>query len=187
MASAFAHAAAGAALWPLFRTQAARPWTWAAGATLAAAPDLDVIGFRFGIKYGDLLGHRGLTHSLFFALTIGLLIGWLLTRRSATAREHLQVSVYLFLATASHGLLDAMTNGGLGVALLAPLESARYFFPWQPIEVSPIGVGQFFTSRGLEVLANEAIWVGLPSLAVAGLGLWLRRKSLSPTAAARAR
>jgi membrane-bound metal-dependent hydrolase YbcI (DUF457 family) len=29
--------------------------------------DLEVIGFRFGIHYGDFWGHRGFTHSLVFA------------------------------------------------------------------------------------------------------------------------
>jgi inner membrane protein len=37
------------------------------GAVCAALPDIDVIGFRFGIDYGALLGHRGFTHSLAFA------------------------------------------------------------------------------------------------------------------------
>src|SRR3712207_3149744 len=106
MASAFAHAVAGAALWPLFRTAAARPWTWAAGAILAAAPDLDVIGFRFGIRYGDLLGHRGLSHSLFVAAGVAAAVGWLATRRAARVAAQFQISAYLFLATASHGLLD---------------------------------------------------------------------------------
>ncbi|HEX8251906.1 MAG TPA: metal-dependent hydrolase, partial [Thermoanaerobaculia bacterium] len=120
MASAFAHFAAGAALWPLFRTAAARPATWVVGATLAAAPDLDVIGFGFGVAYGDLLGHRGLTHSLFVAAIVGAALSFALRRARSTARDQLQIAAYLFLATASHGLLDAMTTGGLGVALLAP-------------------------------------------------------------------
>jgi len=39
-------------------------------AACAMLPDADVLGFSFGIDYGDLLGHRGLTHSLFFAALI---------------------------------------------------------------------------------------------------------------------
>ena len=46
--------------------------------TLAIAcsllPDLDVIGFRFGIAYADAWGHRGLSHSLFFALLTSFLV-----------------------------------------------------------------------------------------------------------------
>ena len=34
-------------------------------------PDLDVIGFFFGVRYDDMLGHRGITHSLAFAMAEG--------------------------------------------------------------------------------------------------------------------
>lgn len=173
MASAFAHAAAGAALWPLFRTPRAPRLTWALGAALAVLPDVDVVGFRMGIAYGDLLGHRGLTHSLLVALAVGGGVGWLLSRGAPT-RDRASLAAYLVVAMASHGILDAMTTGGLGVALAAPLDDSRYFFPWRPIAVSPIGIRPFFTRRGLAILANEALWVGLPSLAIAWIGARLR-------------
>jgi len=70
-----------------------------------------------------------------------------------------RVLLALFAATASHGLLDAFTNGGLGVAFFAPFDSARYFFPFRPIAVSPIGIARFFTRRGAEVLLSEIEWV----------------------------
>ena len=68
-----------------------------------------------------------------------------------------------------------MTTGGLGVALLAPLSNTRYFFPWRPIAVSPIGIRPFFTLHGLAILANEALWVGLPPLALAWMGTRYRQ------------
>ena len=77
----------------------------------------------------------------------------------------------LFLLTASHGILDAFTNGGLGVALLSPFDNGRYFFPWTPIEVSPIGVRAFFSAWGLGVLKSELLWVWLPL----GIGVLLSR------------
>jgi len=55
---------------------------------------------------------------------------------------------------ASHPLLDALTDGGLGVALLWPFSAERFFFPWRPIPVSPIGVG-FFSLRGIRVALAE--------------------------------
>ncbi|MFA6179679.1 MAG: metal-dependent hydrolase, partial [Candidatus Methylopumilus sp.] len=55
-------------------------------------------------------------------------------------------------------------NGGLGVALYWPFSNERVFFPYHPIAVSPIGVGRFFTERGLAVLKSEFIWVVLPSI-----------------------
>ena len=72
-------------------------------------------------------------------------------------------ALLLFLATVSHPLLDMLTSGGLGCALFAPFNNERLFFPWQPIKVSPIGLG-FFSARGLAVLASEAVWVVLPSV-----------------------
>jgi inner membrane protein len=64
----------------------------------------------------------------------------------------------LFLLIASHGILDGFTNGGLGVAYFAPFDNQRYFFPWQPIEVSPIGLS-FMSIDGLWTLASEVLWV----------------------------
>jgi inner membrane protein len=81
---------------------------------------------------------------------------------------------YFFLATASHGLLDAMTDGGLGVAFFSPFNNARYFLPWRPIRVSPIGVSRFFTDRGLEVLKSELFWIWLPA-ALLVASAWLIR------------
>ena len=42
----------------------------------------------------------------------------------------------LFVAMASHGVLDALTDGGRGVGFLIPFSSERFFFPWRPIPVS---------------------------------------------------
>jgi inner membrane protein len=67
------------------------------------------------------------------------------------------------LATASHGLLDAMTNGGLGPASFAPFDNHRYFLPWTPIRVSPIGIGRFFTGRGSAVLRSELLFIWVPA------------------------
>ena len=82
-------------------------------------------------------------------------------------RSHLTALFFWFTAvTASHGLLDALTNGGRGIAFFAPFSDHRYFFPWRPIQVSPIGVG-FFSPRGLRVLASESGWIWVPSAIIA--------------------
>ena len=41
------------------------------------------------------------------------------------------MGLYLFLSTASHGVLDALTDGGLGVAFFSPFDQTRYFFPFR--------------------------------------------------------
>jgi inner membrane protein len=143
------------------------------GVICSIIPDLDVIGFRFGIRYSDMLGHRGFSHSIVFAALLALLLGFVLFRSGESGAWW--IFGYLFLSTLSHTLLDMLTNGGLGVALLAPFSNDRYFFPWTPIEVSPLGIGNFFTSRGIEVLLNEFRWVWLPSAAFAAVGFVARR------------
>ena len=150
------------------------------GAVSSMVPDVDVIGFGLGIRHGDSLGHRGFTHSLCFAAVWAALVTLLLFFQAADRRRWPAIWSFLFLATASHGLLDALTDGGLGVAFFAPFSNARFFFPWNPIAVSPIGAG-FFSARGLGVLASEALWIWLPSLLVAAAGiLWHRRQKGAP-------
>ena len=82
--------------------------------------------------------------------------------------------VYFFLATASHGFLDSMTNGGLGVAFFAPFSNTRYFLQWRPIVVSPISIYGLVGRRGLIVMWSELAWVWLPAALIflAGLALW---------------
>src|SRR5688500_7841019 len=67
MASAISHAVAALALGSLFRWNRPPLKYWAAGIFCAVVPDADSIGFALGIRYGDMLGHRGLSHSLLFA------------------------------------------------------------------------------------------------------------------------
>ncbi|MBF9237506.1 metal-dependent hydrolase [Hymenobacter sp. BT683] len=176
MASAFAHAALGATLGSLILPER-RHWPyWVAAAACAALPDVDALGYKLGVPYASLWGHRGLTHSLLaaaFVAAIGVAVAYLIrtSRRAPVGR----LALLLFLATASHGVLDAMTTGGLGVAFFSPWDLERYFFGLRPIKVSPIGLKAFFTGRGLQVLASEAIWVGLPCLVALGLQ-WLLPK-----------
>lgn len=129
----------------------------AAAIIVAMLPDADVIGFRFGMDYADSWGHRGATHSLFLAAVAAMLaviiirpFHWWLS------------AAVVFLAMASHGLLDTLTNGGLGAALWWPIDDTRVFAPFTPIAVSPIGIKDFLSERGLRVLASEALWIWLP-------------------------
>ena len=177
MPSAFAHAGAALALGPAVRHHPRRRLLWALGTLSAVLPDADVLAFAAGIPYEHVLGHRGLSHrglshALLFAAAWAGALTWLFFRTDSLRQR---IGLFLFGCTASHGLLDMLTDGGHGVALLAPAYNARLFFPFRPVEVSPIGVGRFFSERGLEVLASEAVWIGLPALALAAvLMLWTR-------------
>lgn len=140
-------------------------WFWFLTAVCAIIPDADAVGFAFGIKYNSLFGHRGLTHSIFFALLFGSFIAFLVHKFLLTGISFVKLFVYFLLATFSHTFLDMLTDGGLGVALFAPFSNERFFLPWRPIEVSPIGLG-FFSNRGLIVILSEIIWVWLPALII---------------------
>ena len=143
------------------------------GAACAVIPDLDVIGLTFGIRSPHMLGHRGLTHSIAFAAALGAILTYALFRHSQ--HNLWVVFVFLFVSTLSHALLDMLTNGGQGVALWAPFSTRRYFFPWRPIEVSPIGVRRFFSARGVQIMQSEFRWVWLSSAGLYILGMLLRR------------
>ena len=172
-----------------------RFWVWTIGC--AMLPDADVISFSFGIRYEDMFGHRGFTHSFFFAALAGLVAAIAVTRNQpkpdslgvgswelGIGRRDLGVgrwelgvgALWLWFAavTASHGVFDALTNGGRGIAFFAPFSNHRYFFPWRPIQVSPIGVG-FFSARGLLALASESLWIWLPSAIIAASARLFRK------------
>lgn len=190
MASAFSHAVAALSLGSMIRWNRPPFKYWFAGALCAAAPDFDSIGFAFGIRYGDVLGHRGFTHSLLFAMLFGAVVTGLGFRAEIRAGRGFRVCAFLILATASHGLLDAITNGGLGVAFFSPFDTTRYFFSLRPVEVSPINVARFFQGRGLRVMASELLWIWVPALLVAGIteairfGAAVRQKSRVTSSAA---
>jgi inner membrane protein len=145
---------------------AGRRFTWRDGAprvlvamlgfsALAMLPDADVLGFALGVPYGAPFGHRGALHSLAVAVAIGIAAAIVARARAPGARA-VRLGVYVGLVVASHGLLDAMTDGGKGVALLWPFTAHRYFFAWRPIPVAPIGAG-FLSMRGLRVAAIELV------------------------------
>jgi inner membrane protein len=152
---------------------------WVLAVASSLLPDADGIGFAVGVQYGDLLGHRGLSHSLAFALawsfgTMALVNFQDIVRGS---RTWWKLVALFFAVTASHGVLDALTNGGLGVAFFAPFDGTRCFFPWRPLVVSPISFDRFFTGWGSAVLWSEMKFVWL-LLAVLWAGVVVARKLL---------
>jgi inner membrane protein len=119
---------------------------------LALLPDLDVIAFRFGIPYSAEFGHRGASHSMLAAIVVGLLATPLLMRGLQSAM--IPTAVAAICALASHGALDMLTDGGLGVAWWWPFETDRHFFPVRPLPVAPIGRA-FVSSTGFKVALTE--------------------------------
>jgi inner membrane protein len=185
MASAFSHAIVALAMGRAFQNKELSWRELFLGAFCSVVPDFDVIGLYVGIQYGDMWGHRGLTHSIVFAalFAASLVAVWY---RGKDMLAMTSLFLYFFLCTVSHGVLDAMTNGGLGVAFFSPFDTTRYFFPVRPVLVSPIGVSEFFGEYGVRILASEAMWIWLPS-GVAFLmlrviqRLWLAKSVPSPS------
>lgn len=148
---------------------------WLLAGFCAIAPDFDGVAFVFRIPYANLFGHRGITHSIAFAILLGAVAAAFAIRFLKTKLSFSKLWLFFSLATVSHPLLDMLTNGGLGVALFAPFTNTRYFFPWRPIEVSPIGAG-FFSSRGVAVFLSELLWVWTPALVVMLAAKFIRKK-----------
>lgn len=136
---------------------------WYLSILCSVLPDADIIGFSFGIHYSHVLGHRGFFHSIFFAsmLSFFVVVTFFRNLRLFSKKWWLYV-LYFFIVGSSHGILDAFTNGGLGIALFSPFDTTRYFFPWRPIMVSPIGLGALLSEWGARVIICEAVYIWLP-------------------------
>ena len=156
MPTVFSHAAVGFIAGKV-ATETTAPNTriLVASMALSALPDADAL-FISIIPYNHPFGHRGFTHSLFFAAMIGLLVAILFSKgRWATQHSFWFLALVFAVTTASHGFFDAMTDGGLGVAFFAPFNNARYFFPWRPIPVAPLSLEGLMSTRGLRVIRWE--------------------------------
>lgn len=169
MASVFGHAVSAIGFGNIFPKAIMQPKVFLIGITSSMLPDLDVISGYFGIWGLDMLGHRGMTHSIFFAALWASILVFMF-HRSDLARNLNLLFLYYFMCTVSHGLIDGMTNGGDGITYFAPFSSARYHLPWNMIQVSPLGAGAFFSEWGLRVIKSELIWIGIPSLILMVLG-----------------
>ncbi len=180
MPTVFSHAIAATAIGAVMVSGPSRARIWALGALCSMVPDLDVIPFRLGVPYHHMLGHRGLSHSLLFAAVLASVATALVRRKWPASASGPGLWAFFFVTTASHGVLDAMTTGGFGVAFFAPFSDARYFLPWRPIVVSPISVRKFFSHDGMMRMWSELGWVWLPAMTVFLAGLALHRRGSKP-------
>ena len=149
-----------------------------AGILASIVPDFDGIAFKLGIAYGGMWGHRGFTHTLGFALAMGL-FGLLLARRWRLPAW--KAYGWVALCTFSHPVADTLTNGGIAIPLYWPMSETRFFSPWRPVEVSPIALKRFFSERGTAVIWSEikVLWIPLMSVALVFFAWrnWFARKS----------
>jgi inner membrane protein len=173
------HAVVGAALSPLGPRSVPRGRLIFALALLSMLPDLDVVSFHIGIPYSHWLGHRGVTHSLLFAILVGALVARFVRNPPLSSRDRWRLFAVCALAMASHGVLDAFTDGGLGIAFFLPFSSQRFFSGFQPLVVSPIGLQNFISGPAIAVLVSEVLYVWIPILVILVLVRVSRRRHQS--------
>src|SRR5262245_26046091 len=168
MPTVYTHAIVGLGLGKVFTSRRMPPLFWVLAGLLPMVPDFDSF---FTYRYGSTLGHRGFTHSLSFALVLGLVAATLTFRRFRVSLWDLWG--FFFVLTASHGILDAFTNGGFGIPLFWPFDSARYG-PWGPIQVSDIGF-EIPNPRTSRTVRTEVLWIWLPTAILAAVVMAYRR------------
>lgn len=171
MPSAITHAVVGISAGVAISNGKAPVRFWILSVICAILPDLDVLAFKLGISYENFWGHRGFIHSIPFAIIVGFVVATVFFKKEGIpSKGWLFYCLFFSVVTASHGVLDALTNGGLGIALLSPFDNERYFFWATPIAVSPLSIKAFMGERGVSILKNEIMWVWLPSLLIALVG-----------------
>lgn len=141
------------------------------GACAAIVPDFDVISVRLYLdSYSGTYGHRGFTHSVLFAVLLGL-IGALFSHKKTGPGQTSRATVwsYLTLCTLSHPVLDSLFDVGICSAWIWPFDGGRYCLPWRPIPMK--GIALF----GLERLQMELLWIGLPLLLLVNLAWLIKR------------
>ena len=181
MATILTHAIVSAALAPIGPAEVPRRRLVFALVVLAVLPDLDVLAFKLGIPYEHPFGHRGFSHSLLFAALISWIVACFeFSSVARYSRTWWRLWVVLIVGTASHGFLDALTNGGLGVGFLLPFSAHRFFFPIQPLVVSPIGLDSILDGPMISVFLSEIVYIWIPlsgAFAIAFVTRRLRRKT----------
>jgi len=177
MASVFGHIASIIGIKKIFPDKDFGTKTLLLGSLCSIIPDIDVISENFGIigedKY-DFLAHRGFTHSILFGIIWSIIIIIVFHRKDV--KKYYVLGLFYFICTCSHGVLDSMTNGGVGISFFFPINTDRYFLPIRVIEVSPLGISSFFSEWGLEVLINEFKYIGIPAMTLYLIGRIVNKK-----------
>src|SRR5580700_697846 len=104
MASAFSHAIASVAIGKISTALGLKPNPlgvdrkfWLLAIFCAVIPDIDAIGFWMGVPYDSVWGHRGITHSLFFAVLLsGAVTYFFYSQQKLFSRQGLALWFFFF-------------------------------------------------------------------------------------------
>ncbi len=175
MPSLISHAIAGIAIGVALSVRHPNEAIICSSVIASVFPDIDGIAFVLGIPYNNFFGHRGFFHSIFFAFILSFLILHIgfhyIELFTKTWLFHYTI---FFLLTLSHSILDAMTEGGMGVAFFSPFSQKRYLLPWRPMIACPLRIRDFFSEWGKIVLKSELICIWLPSFMLILISIWLK-------------
>ena len=167
MPSIFTHPLVGLAAAKMLPARYRTKRLWILSFLCPFIPDLDGIGFYLGLPLEHFFGHRGVTHSVFFALVLSVVIvAVFFNDRGVFSKRNVLLVTYFAAITVSHGILDAITNTTYGVAFFSPIITTRFLFGFTPIESSPLSPAEFFGERGFHVILNEIAWVWMPLIVV---------------------
>jgi inner membrane protein len=177
MPTIFGHAVAGLTIAAAFKGDRLPRRTWIVATACAVAPDADWFVSLLPLARGHALNHRGAAHSLFAALVLATLA---LVVAYRPLQRRFRLWLCLAAAAVSHGLLDACTCGGVGVALFMPFSDTRWACVFQPVHVSPLPLNPSAVELFVAQLWTEAVWIGLPALLIVGWTRLVRRATSVP-------
>ena len=158
MASLFTHALVGTALGQAGISDWRKDWRfWCLVIVCSILPDIDSIGFLMGVPYGNLWGHRGMTHSLVFsrspcALPLGML-------QQSVSPASGSSRVLLFRGDGFARRSGCHDQRRIGCRLLLSLQSATLLLFVAADSCLSHRLTRFFTNRGLRIYASEILWV----------------------------
>lgn len=140
-------------------------------AALSSLPDFDVFGVACGLPDEGVCGHRGVSHSIAFAVTVGIATA-LLARRIGW--PFVRTAVAATLAVASHAVLDIFGEGGRGIPLLWPLSDDRYMSPWRLLPDAPRGFKMLSRPGLFDLVSEFVVFFPLTAFALWPAGRWRR-------------
>lgn len=121
------------------------------GAIAGTIPDLDILIYPFVTEVQELAIHRGLSHSILFAVLAPIPMGHLMTKVYKNASHWTKWAWLFFWAFFTHSLLDCFTNYG-----------TQIFYPFSSVPVS------FDTIFIIDLLYTIPLIVGLIVAVVSG-------------------
>ena len=157
MPTIMTHAVSAAALTSAFPARCVPRRLIVLGAICAMVPDVDVFGFRFGIFYGALWGHRGLTP---LAGLCFLLERYCVVRGASLCRRVDAASRLLALSFSRHRFawdIGCVYRWGLRCGVLFAIRQYSLLFPISSYRSLPDWRTLFFRARPVRVLQRACL------------------------------